>query len=232
MPLKSWPTHILDEFHTVAKLQEGCSVSRFGDGECAVMDDSDYVREAKNAQLAQELRQIISTPHERLIVGIPTLDCTGPKYANWARRAPRFLKFLAPHMAYGSAFISRPDSAPWIETLDYAESVERLWMGRKVALVCEPTNTLLPVVQASARTVHHIPCVSHGAYAHLDAYARAVLRCRPDVAILSHGVSATCLAHRLTQHNIQALDLGSVGKMLARLLPGAPGEEGGKPDDR
>ena len=135
-------------------------------------------------------------------------------------------------MAYGSAFISRPDSAPWIETLAYAESVERLWLGKKWRWSANPRIRSSPSSMASARIVHHIPCVSHGAYAHLDDYARAVLRCRPDVAILSHGVSATCLAHRLTQHNIQALDLGSVGKMLARLLPGAPGEEGGKPDDR
>ena len=79
MPLTSWPTHILDEFQTVAKLQEGCSVSRFGDGECALCDHSDYVREAKNATLTTELQQIISTPHERLIVGIPTLDARRPE---------------------------------------------------------------------------------------------------------------------------------------------------------
>ena len=45
---------------------------------CAV-DHSDYVREAKNATLTTELQQIISTPHERLIVGIPTMDPARPE---------------------------------------------------------------------------------------------------------------------------------------------------------
>ena len=110
-------------------------------------------------------------------------------------------------------------AAPWISTADYAKAVEQLWCGKTVALVCEATNKLLPVVQATARALYHIPCVSHGAAAHLDAYAQAVLRSRPEVAILSHGVSATCLAHRLTQQGIQALDVGSIGGLLARMLP-------------
>ena len=223
MPLASWPV-VLDEFQTIAKLQEGFSVSRFGDGECALCDHSDYVREAKNATLTTELQQILSTPHAQLIVGIPTMNPAGPKYPNWVRRAPRFLKFLAPNMPYGSAFISRRDSAPWIATPAYAESVERLWRGKRVALVCEPTNKLLPVVHASARTLLHIPCVSHGAYAHLAAYAHAVLRFAPDVAILSHGVSATCLAHRLTQQGVQALDF-----RIRRRLAGPPAATGGTP---
>ena len=58
------------------------------------------------------------------------------------------------------------------------ESVIRLWRGKAVALVCEPTNPLLPVVWATAGAVVHIPCVSHGAFAHLDAYTRAVLHLR------------------------------------------------------
>ena len=103
-------------------------------------------------------------------------------------------------------------------TVTYAASVIALWQGKRVALVCEPTNKLLPVVTATARTLLHIPCASHGAYAHLDDYLREVLQYRPEVVILSHGVSATCLAHRVTQQGIQALDLGSIGGLLQRKL--------------
>ena len=190
-----------------------------GDGEFKVARGAGYVREAPNPAFARELREILVHPHSNCLVAIPGTNRASPKWNNWTARQPSMLPYLSPDVTYYSSWISRPDSAPWISTLEYAESVERLWRGRTVALVCEPTNTLLPVVMASARTVHHIPCVSHGAYAHLDAYAHAVLQSGADVAMLSHGVSATCLAHRLTQQGIQALDLGSIGGVLARMLP-------------
>ena len=217
MALTTWPS-VLEEYATIAKLQAGASICRYGDGECKLMRDEAYVREPANAQLAAELRTIIARPDSRCLVGIPTMDKRSPKYANWRQRQAAFLPFLAPKVPYVSAFLTRPDSAPWILTESYAASVEQLWAGKKVALVCEPTNKLVVVVKSAARKVDHLACPSHGASAHIDAYERHIVRGRPDLAILAHGVSATVLAHRLACHGIQTLDLGSIGGMLARLL--------------
>lgn len=215
--MTSWPV-VLDEYATVAKLQQGFSIARVGDGELKCADRYGYRREPPNGLLAAELRTILNTPLPGLVVGIPTLNPASPKYQNWLRHKDRFLKYLAPEVEYGSAFISRQDSSPWIACRAYAEGIQRCWTDKKIALVCEPTNKLVPVIAATAQKLYHIPCVSHGAYAHLGEYAQHVLSVRPDVAVLSHGVSATCLAHRLTQHGMQALDLGSIGGMLCRLL--------------
>ena len=219
MPLSTWPVNILDEFQTVQKLQDGYSVSRFGDGEIALADGGAQVREPVNPALAAELRQIISVPQPGLLVGIPTLDRHGPKYANWVRRAPRFLKFLAPDMPYVSAFLTRPDSAPAIQTWEFAENLQACWANKKAVVVSEPDSKLLVAVTAAARKTVHVCCPHRETYAVLGDIEREVLRNRPEIVLLSHGPSATCLAARLCRLGIQALDLGSIGAMLLRLLP-------------
>lgn len=218
MPLKSWPTPILDEYATVEKLQEGFSISRFGDGEASIIAGGAQVREPANPRLAAELLAILTTPQQGLIVGIPTMDPAGPKYTNWKARAPRFLRFLAKGMLYGSAFISRPDSAPAIQTGAYCEALQRCWTGKKVVVVAEATSKLPTVVEAAARKTVHIVCPRREAYAVLPQLDRLVLRERPEIVLLSHGPSATCFAARLARRGLQALDLGSIGGFLARML--------------
>ena len=177
-----------------------------------------YVREPPNPVMAEELRAILAAPDPRFLPGIPTMNKNGVKYPNWKQRQARFLPFLSPHVQYYSAFITRPDSAQWIITEAYAESVENLWRGKKVALVCEPENKLVAVTKSAARKVWHLPAPMYGASDYIDAWEREIVRGRPDIAILSHGVSATVLAHRLACRGIQALDLGSIGGFLARML--------------
>lgn len=217
MPLTTWPT-VLDEVQTIRHLADGWSLARFGDGENALMRGAEYRREPRNPHLAEELCTILATPDPRCLVGIPSMNPRSPKHRNWLKRQAAFLPFLSPYVAYGSAFVTRPDSAPWIATSAYAVSVEQLWRARKVVLVCEPTNKLLTVVPRAARKLEHLTCPSHGAYAHIDTFERAILRAKPDLAILAHGVSATVLAHRLACRGVQALDLGSIGGFLARML--------------
>ena len=215
--LEKWP-NVIDEWGTVAKLHDGFSIGRWGDGEAKIMSGQGYVREPPNPVMAEELRAILAAPDPRFLPGIPTMNKDGVKYPNWKQRQARFLPFLSPYVQYYSAFITRPDSAQWIITEAYAESVENFWRGKKVALICEPNNKLLVVVASAARKVWHISCPMYGASAHIDAWERDIVRGRPDIAILSHGVSATVLAHRLACHDIQAVDLGSIGGFLARML--------------
>jgi hypothetical protein len=104
-------------------------------------------------------------------------------------------------------------------TPEYCEAVQSLWAGRKTTIICEPTNKLLSVVQMKARKLSHIVCPHQGAYAQIATLEKAALHGAPDIVLLSIGVTATCLAHRLACRGVQALDLGSIGGMLAHLLP-------------
>jgi hypothetical protein len=96
--------------------------------------------------------------------------------------------------------------------------MQALWAGKKAVLVAEATSKLRVVVPSAARKTAYVECPHREAYAVIDELERAILRARPEVIILSCGPTASCLAHRLACRDIQALDLGSVGGFLARML--------------
>lgn len=210
--------YVKGEVETMALLGAGHSIARLGDGELKIIYGAGYVREPPNLRLGTELFNVLNRPAKGVLVGIPTLDPKGPKAVSWERHRTRFEGVIKRDGLFVSAFITRPDSAPWIETPEFLESMLRLWNAKRVALVCEKGSKLLKVVHRTAATMKHIEAPSHGAYAHIDAFEATLLKARPDVALLSVGPTATCLANRLGAHGVQALDLGSVGGMLARLM--------------
>lgn len=152
------------------------------------------------------------------------MDPRGPKYPTWQKHKQRFSRMLAKARGpFYSAFISRPDSAPWIRTREFAEEFAKLFRGRKAALLCEREGSL----QRAFWSVDHSPgaptpwleiCPSHEAYALIDAFEDHIVAFKPEVAILSCGMTATCLANRLTKRGIQAIDFGSGGSFIAKLL--------------
>lgn len=215
--VKQYPP-VIGEFDTIRQVVQGKSLARFGDGELKMAYGASYMRENGNESISRELRVAIRNTDPRCIVGIPTLDPRGPKYKNWIRHRQRFKNLLSPKVEYYSAFVSRPDSAPWISSREYANLVVSIWKGKNVVVVSEPANSLLALVRASARNVAHIECPHRDAYQHISDFEQRVHALKPDVAILSIGVTATCLAYRLALGGMHAVDLGSAGGFLLKLL--------------
>ena len=210
------------EWVTLCMLHEDTapSISRFGDGEFKLVDGKEYVRERRNKKLTAEIRDVLYNAPDNLILGIPTMDESGPKSASWHRHKTRFAKLLEPceekHLY--SAFITRPDSAPWIDKIEYAQFFESLWVGKRAAVLCEKKGSALRLVREGARRCKWFECPHEGAYAQIDDFEREIAEYMPDVAILSAGVTATCLAARLARRGIQAIDFGSAGSFLMRHL--------------
>lgn len=213
----TWPT-VLGEFETIERVLQGWSLSRFGDGELKIMHGAGYVRESANEQLTAELRETFARPSTRCLVAIPTLDPAGPKYDNWTRHQARFELLLDPVRVYGSAFVTRPDSAPWINARDYALKVQRIWEGKRAVVVCEKSGSMIKTVRLGARHATHLSCPRHGAFGRIGVLERNILELAPDVAILSVGPTASILANRLAGHGVHAVDLGSAGQFLGGLL--------------
>lgn len=211
---------VLGEFETVDLLLEGYSLGRYGDGELKVLHGAGYSREPANPALTDELRAAFLTPHARCLVGVPTMDPAGPKYENWTRHAGRFAGVMVEGQRYVSAFVSRPDSAPWINSLGYAKQVEHLWARRRAVVVCEKKGSMIKAVRCGAREAIHVACPRHGAYSYIDKLEARVLAHAPDIVILSAGPTASCLANRLARAGVQAVDLGSAGGFLLKLLEG------------
>lgn len=211
---------VYNEMETIFKLQQGFSISRFGDGEFKMMDGAGYVREPPNKKLAHELRSILRKPPKGLIRGIPTMDPAGPKFQTWRKHLNRFEHALAGTKGpFYSAFISRPDSAPWIRTREFAEEFVKVWAGKRVAVLCEETSKSITLVKQTTATWWHVVCPRYEAYAEINDFEDTIAHLvKPEVAILSCGMTATCLAARLARRGIQAIDFGSGGKYLLELL--------------
>ncbi len=216
---------VAGEFETVTELSRGKSIARFGDGEFKLIDGKEYLREPANEKLGAELLEVLQRPAANCLVGIPTMDAAGPKYQNWLRHKARFAKLIAEgpsvesqSSTYYSAFITRPDSAPWINCVEFARKMESLWQGKRAVVLCERDNSILKVVRLSAKKIKHVECPHREAYAEIDALERALVRAKPEIALLSCGPTATCLANRLAARGIQAVDIGSAGGYLLKLL--------------
>lgn len=216
---------VAGEFETVAALLEGKSLARFGDGELKLMHGAEYFREPAQPELAEELQRILRKPSPDCLVGIPTMAPEGPKYENWLRHRDRFALILRPGMKYYSAFVTRPDSAPWINTRGFAWMVEKLWRGKKAVIMSEPKNSILKAVRLTARKTKHICCPSRQAYAEISRLEAEIRAMEPEIALLSCGPTATCLADRLSAAGIHAIDIGSGGGYLLKLLLGGEDQE-------
>ena len=217
------------EMETLLKIRKGFSIARFGDGEIGVQQGSGYTREDRNALLTMELTDVLHKKLDNLLIGIPTMDPKGTKYKNWVRHIVRYAKIIPKNRQYWSAFISRPDCGEWMLNREYALEMQKIWLGKgKITVVCSEgdRNKLLQVIQAT-NEVHLVEAPWSGAYLEIDRMYDEVVAAGNQIAILSHGVSATCLAYRLARHTkIQAVDIGSIGGFLAKMLLGDKWNEG------
>lgn len=236
--LDRWPS-VLSEYPTVALLQSGKSIARFGDGEMKLMAGYDQMREPANAALGKELRRVISGQVDcvaggKCLVGIPSLDEKGPKYLNWVRHQSRFRLYLSPTVPqYVSAFVSRPDSAPWIRSKNYAEHVVSLWKNKHAVLVAENGTAIHRLLESTAKKVTLLECKHREAYSEIDLLEQdtlATVAAGAEIAILSCGPTASCLAPRLAP-KVQAIDIGSAGGFLLKMLNGKGDEGDGRTDE-
>jgi hypothetical protein len=207
---------VMSEFATIQLALDGWSLSRFGDGEIKMAAGTGYVREPGSPKLATELSGILRRPRDKCLPCIPTFDPEGPKGGNWQRHKRRFEAAIVPEYRYGSAFISRPDSAPWINTRAYYNLISQLWAGKTVNVLAEPGNSILKVLELTARKIRHIECPHRESYAHIDEFEKALRAGKPGIIVMSCGPTATCLANRLSKYH-HAIDIGSAGGFLLKL---------------
>ena len=136
------------------------SIARYGDGEFNLIKGGNCVSQKADHALAAELRAILykgSTPE--LMVAIPNMTTLSPK-THWQKNKDSYSHFLnpKPSFEYGSSFITRPDSAPWINTAEYWETVESLWKNKNIILVNCGERSLTVDNITSAKLVIDMRC--------------------------------------------------------------------------
>lgn len=209
---------VLGEVETLQRVLAGASVARYGDGELKMCARGAGIKSQEaHDGLSLRLRQILHDSGACL-VGIPNIHSHTPKIEFWQKYL--VMGRLLVDRPYVSAFISRPDSAPWINTDDYWTALESLWRGQEVTLVRGSSKSLVAEDLVGATSVHEVVCAKQHAFRHYDEILDRIGR--PRRAILCLGPTATVLAVDLCARGVHAIDLGHVGMFLRKHRRGEP----------
>lgn len=198
---------VTSEIETLRLVLSGRSIARYGDGEFKMAAHNASIKsQTADPRLSQRLRDILHKSGECL-VGIPNIRSNTPKAEFWGKHM-RFFSLLRDR-PYVSSFITRPDSAPWIDTPEYWAMVESLWKGRKVTLVRGSTKSLVADDLTGAGEVIEIVAPRQHAWAEYDSLVKRIGT--PERAILCLGPSATVMAVDLCARGVHAIDFGHIG---------------------
>lgn len=217
---------VRSEEETLRRVLAGASLARYGDGEFKHCEGHRNVSQEHDEQLSARLRGIL-VDSGTCMVGIPNLNAaalermTDQKHAFWLPYRSAAVH-LAPHRCYASAFITRPDSAPWIDTPEYWAQVESLWVGRDVTLVRGSHKGLTRDDLVGADTVTEVLGPRQHAFADYDELLALVLGSKAKLALLCLGPTATVLAVDLAARGIHAIDLGHIALFLRKYRRGEP----------
>jgi hypothetical protein len=114
---------------------------------------------------------------------------------------------------FGSSFITRPDSAPWIDTPEFWADLASLWKGRDVVLVAGTERSLRVEQLVGVNDCRRVAVPRRDAYAEIDRIVEEIgLPAGP--VLMCAGPTATVLAARLGKKGVQALDLGHIGMFM------------------
>ena len=183
-------------------LSENLSCARFGDGELMLMCGMSIRFQKRDKALKKELREVLNTKRNGLIVCIPhqlvTLDGLKPESRKWYFKQLLWTKPLWLYCIrdkkrqFGDSFMSRP----WMSFLDKEKAadsfdrIKKLWDGRSVVIVeGEKTrfgcnNDLLD----GAKSVERILGPAKDAYDKIDEiYAEAMKMDKSKLFILALG---------------------------------------------
>jgi len=193
---------------TLQRAVSGISLSRFGDGELKLCHGDDSLTQVYIPKLADELREILQG-NTKCLVAIP--HSNGERAEYWAGFMAKHSKYLKRGVTYGSAFISRPDEAPWIRSYDYKLLFQRLWRERDVVLVGSGSSLTSDKLEG-ARSIRRVDIPPEGAYADIKTIEKEIGT--PSHVLLCAGATGTVLAHRLAEKGVHAVDAGFAGKFM------------------
>lgn len=218
---------VYSERETLDLVLSGRSLARYGDGEFTLAEGRSIITQARgDLSLCGRLRGILHGDGTPCLVGIPNIRSATPKSNFWAKYLDRGAALLSPQVSYYSSFISRPDSAPWIDTDAYWSRLTSLWTGKDVTLVRghapskHPTKpgrftggiSLVAADLTTALSVTEVIGPAEDAWAVYDAILEQIGT--PTTALLCLGPTATVMAVDLCAKGVHAIDLGHVGQFL------------------
>lgn len=224
---------VTSEMDTLQLVLQGRSIARYGDGEFKMAASHTGIKsQMADPQLTLRLRAILQHSGACL-VGIPNIkQCVeqnpNPDKVEFWLKQRHFHRLLNPQRAYVSSFITRPDSAPWIDTEEYWTALESLWKGKDITLVrgSGKSFTAERLMEWGAARVREVQprAAENGRQQHAWAQYDELLERigTPERAILCLGPTATVMAVDLCAKGVHAIDLGHCGLFFRKHMEGLP----------
>ncbi len=211
-------------------INDKCSISRFGDGEFACMNYSRISYHDPSEDLAERLKEVLSSDLPNLLIGLPdcfgSLDCYVPytrkfwrKYMSKKRQMT--YSYLNMNRVYYNAFLTKV-YMPFNKTdehykncSEYFKKIKEIWKNRDVVLLegqearLGVDNDILDGAKSISRIIF---CPVKNAFNKYDQILSAFNDIDPDNLILvALGPTATVLAYDLCKKGYQAIDFGHIG---------------------
>ncbi len=212
--------HVLSEIETLRQVCVGHSLARYGDGEFKLAHGRPIKSQHEDRALRGRLEGILRKSGACL-VGIPNLLSPTPKMEFWKKYHVE-ARMLDPKRQYASAFVSRLDSAPWLDTSEYWGLVESLWRGLRVTLVRGSGKSFTAQDLIGATEVAEIVGPVQHAWSEYARLLERVKRTKPERVLLALGPTATVLAVDLCAAGIHAVDIGHLGLFWKKHQRGEP----------
>lgn len=217
--MKTYP-RVLGELETMQRVVAGASIARYGDGELKMADRPAGIKSQDyHPVLRQRLADILHDSGDCL-VGIPNIHAvieqhvSDQKVSHWSKYL-EMRRLLSPR-EYVSAFITRPDSAPWIHTAAYWALVESLWRDQDVTVVRGSGKSLTAADVSSARCVTEIIAPRRCAFSDYDGILHRIVQAGVKRVLLGLGPTATVLAVDLCARGFHAIDAGHLALFLRK----------------
>lgn len=218
--------HVMDEWRTLELVLSGRSLARYGDGELKMAQRAVGIKSQDHHPALQARLQAILQDSGDCLVGIPNIHdvirhaVSDQKIEHWSKYLS--MRSLLADRPYVSAFITRPDSAPWIHDPKYWDALASLWRGRAVTLVRGSGKSLTAerLSDWGAASVTEIAAPRQQAWAEYDALLKRIGT--PERCLICLGPTATVMAVDLCRRGVHAVDLGHVGMFFRRYVEGAP----------
>jgi len=212
-------------------INDKCSISRFGDGEFACMNYSRISFHDPSEDLADRLKEVISSDLPNLLIGLPdcfgSLDCYVPytrkfwrKYMSKKRQMT--YSYLNMNRVYYNAFFNRyylnfnKTDEYYQRCCTYIKRLKEIWKNRDVIIFesqearLGTANDLLDGAKSISRIIF---CPVKNAFNKYDEILSAFNDIEPDNLILvALGPTATVLAYDLCKKGYQTVDIGHISE--------------------
>lgn len=216
---------VIDEWTTITLIKrKGLSIARYGDGELKLIRGASIKCQKYDPNLSSRLKFILVSD-TKCLIGIPNiadLSAMEPlKQQFWSNYQSKTAYYNL-NKVYVSSFITRPDSAPVIDSRDYFDAVKGIWRDRRVILI-NGNNRRFDKDPSILDTVASWERWERPAQDAWSGYAELLAKCQREpldtLFVIALGPTATVLAYDLCQVGYQALDMGHIGMFYARQHP-------------